>query len=95
MNSTLRFYKCEEIFGELPLWKSVPETERKDIFSDVVHNLAKKEKEQAKVIKLDNRQKYTQCIFDISKNLVCVFYQYLYIYALITVYTLTNIHYGL
>ena len=51
MNSTLRFYKCEEIFGELPLWKSVPETERKDIFSDVVHNLAKKEKEQAKVIK--------------------------------------------
>ena len=84
MNSTLRFYKCEEIFGELPLWKSVPETERKDIFSDVVHNLAKKEKEQAKVIRLDNRQKYTQCIYDISKKFICLFYQYLYIYALIT-----------
>ena len=29
---------------DLPLWKSVPETERREIFSDVVHNLAKKEK---------------------------------------------------
>ena len=79
MNSTLRFYKCEEIFGELPLWKSVPETERKDIFSDVVHNLAKKEKEQAKVIRLDKRQKYTQCIKLLMAflNLIGVFYQYL------------------
>ena len=49
MSSTIKFYKCEEIFGELPLWKSVPETERKEIFNDVLHNLGKKEKEQAKV----------------------------------------------
>ena len=53
MSSTIKFYKCEEIFGELPLWKSVPETERKEIFNDVLHNLGKKEKEQAKVKKYD------------------------------------------
>ena len=44
MTSTIKYYKCEEIFMDLPLWKSVPETERREIFSDVVHNLAKKEK---------------------------------------------------
>jgi len=39
---------------DLPLWKSVPETERREIFSDVVHNLAKKEKEMAKGLRRKN-----------------------------------------
>ena len=30
MTSTIKYYKCEEIFAELPLWKAVPEGERKD-----------------------------------------------------------------
>jgi len=67
MNSTLRFYKCEEIFGELPLWKSVPETERKDIFSDVVHNLAKKEKEQAKGLRRKNMTRLADILDKMTK----------------------------
>lgn len=54
MTSTIKYYKCEEIFMDLPLWKSVPETERREIFSDVVHNLAKKEKEMAKGLRRKN-----------------------------------------
>ena len=49
MTSTIKYYKAEETFNDLPLWKSVPEVERREIFSDVVHNLSKKEKELAKV----------------------------------------------
>jgi hypothetical protein len=29
MTSTIKYYKCEEIFAELPLWKAVPDSERK------------------------------------------------------------------
>jgi hypothetical protein len=29
MTSTIKYYKCEEIFAELPLWKAVPDVERK------------------------------------------------------------------
>lgn len=54
MNSTLKYYKCEEIFGGLEVWDTVPEADRRDIHEDVVFNLAKREKEQAKVMKKHN-----------------------------------------
>ncbi len=31
MTSTIKYYKCEEIFAELPLWKAVPDSEREPI----------------------------------------------------------------
>jgi hypothetical protein len=30
MSSTIKYYKCEEIFAELPLWKAVPDSERQE-----------------------------------------------------------------
>ncbi len=45
------------MFGELPLWKNVPETERREIYSDCQHNLAKKEKEAAKSLRKKNSRR--------------------------------------
>merc|ERR1719382_1033167 len=51
MNSTVKYYRCEEILADLPLWKSVPDVDRREIYSDCIHNLAKREKEAAKTLR--------------------------------------------
>ena len=67
MTSTIKYYKCEEIFADLPLWKSVPEVERREIFSDVVHNLAKKEKEGAKALRKKNMARLADILDKMTK----------------------------
>uniref|UniRef100_A0A182Q8P3 FF domain-containing protein n=1 Tax=Anopheles farauti TaxID=69004 RepID=A0A182Q8P3_9DIPT len=54
MNSTLKFYRCDELFANLDVWKSVPEQDRRDIYEDCIFNLAKREKEEARVMKKRN-----------------------------------------
>ncbi|XP_065341931.1 pre-mRNA-processing factor 40 homolog A isoform X2 [Cloeon dipterum] len=54
MTSNTKYYKCEELFGHLDFWKVVSDSDRRDIHEDVVFNLAKREKEQAKVLKKEN-----------------------------------------
>lgn len=54
MNSTLKYYRCDEIFASLDVWKSVPDQDRRDIYEDCVFNLAKREKEEARVLKKRN-----------------------------------------
>ena len=45
------------MFGELPMWKNVPETERREIYADCQHNLAKKEKEATKALRKKNSRR--------------------------------------
>ncbi|XP_049287554.1 pre-mRNA-processing factor 40 homolog A [Anopheles funestus] len=54
MNSTLKFYRCDELFANLDVWKSVPDQDRRDIYEDCIFNLAKREKEEARVMKKRN-----------------------------------------
>ncbi|XP_005180340.2 pre-mRNA-processing factor 40 homolog A [Musca domestica] len=54
MNSTLRYYKCEELFASNRIWTSVPEPDRRDIYEDCIFNLAKREKEEARMMKKRN-----------------------------------------
>lgn len=54
IDSTIKYYRCEEMFSNLEVWKAVPETDRRDIFDDCVFNLAQREKEEAKVLKKRN-----------------------------------------
>lgn len=49
--------RIEEMFGETPLWKNVPETERREIYVDCQHNLAKKEKEMSKALRKKNSRR--------------------------------------
>ena len=39
------------------MWKAVPEVERREIYVDVQHNLAKKEKEDAKALTKRNKKR--------------------------------------
>lgn len=36
--------KAQEIFGDLEVWKAVPDRERKELYEDVVFFVAKREK---------------------------------------------------
>ncbi|XP_053694183.1 pre-mRNA-processing factor 40 homolog A [Sabethes cyaneus] len=54
MNASLKYYRCDEMFANLDVWKSVPELDRRDIYDDCIFNLAKREKEEARLLKKRN-----------------------------------------
>lgn len=54
MSSQIKFYKCEEIFATNKIWTVVPEQDRRDIFEDCIFNLAKREKEESRIMKKRN-----------------------------------------
>lgn len=54
MNSLMKYYRCDEVFGTMDLWRTVPEQDRRDIYEDCVFNIAKREKEEARVLKKRN-----------------------------------------
>ena len=67
MTSTTKYYRCEEIFAELPLWKLVSDLDRREIYSDVVHNLAKKEKEATKALRKKNQERLADILDQMTK----------------------------
>merc|ERR1719221_886694 len=52
---------------ELPLWKGVPDLERREIYSDVVHNLSKREKEEAKTLRKRNQVRLSDILDQMTK----------------------------
>ncbi|XP_012278359.1 pre-mRNA-processing factor 40 homolog A [Orussus abietinus] len=62
MTSTTKYYKCEEIFGNLDIWRAVGDSDRRDIYEDVIFNLAKREKEEAKQLKKRNTKRLAQVL---------------------------------
>ena len=59
---TLKIFRCEELFGDLPVVKNVPEMERREVFEDAMVNLAKKEKEKAKSLRKRNTTRLTDIL---------------------------------
>merc|ERR1712079_656977 len=51
----------------LPLWKLVSDIERREIYADVVHNLAKKEKEQTKALRKKNQDRLADILDQMTK----------------------------
>merc|ERR1712013_375755 len=49
MTSTVKYYRCEEIFMELPLWKGVPDLERREIYRDAMNAVLDELHEQGKL----------------------------------------------
>lgn len=62
MLSTTKYYKCEEMFGNLEVWRAVGDSDRRDIYEDVIFNLAKREKEEAKQLKKRNTKRLAQVL---------------------------------
>ncbi|XP_046388008.1 pre-mRNA-processing factor 40 homolog B [Ischnura elegans] len=70
MTSSTKYFRCEEMFGQLDVWRNVlEESDRRDIYEDVVFNLAKREKEEAKATKRRNTKRLAE-ILDSMAN-VC------------------------
>ncbi|XP_063149790.1 pre-mRNA-processing factor 40 homolog B isoform X1 [Candoia aspera] len=67
MNSTTRYRKAEQMFGELEVWAVVPERDRKEIYDDVLFFLAKKEKEHAKQLRKRNIQALKSILDSMSR----------------------------
>merc|ERR1712043_130377 len=44
ISSTLKYYRCDEMFSETTTWAAVPENDRREIFLEAMHTLAKLEK---------------------------------------------------
>ena len=57
VNSNLKYYRLENMFGDLPFWKAVPEVDRREIYADCQHNLAKREKEASKALRKKNSKR--------------------------------------
>lgn len=62
MSSITKYYKCEEIYGNLEIWRAVGDADRRDIYEDVIFNLAKREKEEAKQLKKRNSKRLSQVL---------------------------------
>ncbi|EDW03734.1 pre-mRNA-processing factor 40 homolog A [Drosophila grimshawi] len=54
MNSQMKYFRCEEVFASNRTWTTVPEQDRRDIYEDCIFNLAKREKEEARLLKKRN-----------------------------------------
>ncbi|XP_021948994.1 pre-mRNA-processing factor 40 homolog A isoform X1 [Folsomia candida] len=57
MTSITKYYRCEELFGTMDIWRKVPDADRRDIYEDAIQLLAKKEKEEGKTTKKRNMKK--------------------------------------
>nr|CAG4651818.1 EOG090X064W [Triops cancriformis] len=51
LTSLMKYYKCQELFGQLEVWKVVPENERREIYQDAMVQRTQREKEEAKALR--------------------------------------------
>jgi len=66
MHSTIKYRKAETLFGELPLWNLVNDRDRRELFDDVLHQLAKREKEEAKHMRKRNTKVFNDILNSID-----------------------------
>ncbi|TRY62941.1 hypothetical protein TCAL_10884 [Tigriopus californicus] len=57
ISSTIKYFRLETMFGDLAIWKGVPENERREIYLDCQHNLAKRERENSRALRKRNSKR--------------------------------------
>ena len=67
MHSGVRYVKAEKLYSHLDVWQKVDERDRRELFEDVVFYLAKKEKEDAKVLKQKNMSALTSILQEMDQ----------------------------
>ncbi|KAG5886292.1 Pre-mRNA-processing factor 40-like protein A [Gonioctena quinquepunctata] len=67
ITSTTKYYRCDEIFGTMEIWSNVSDSDRRDIYEDVMFTLAKREKEEAKTLKKRNMKKLAEVLECMTK----------------------------
>ncbi|XP_053612309.1 pre-mRNA-processing factor 40 homolog A [Plodia interpunctella] len=67
VTSLTKYYKCEEMFNNLEIWRCVPDSDRRDIFEDCIFAITKREKEEAKALKKRNMKMLAQVLENMSE----------------------------
>ncbi|VVC89920.1 unnamed protein product, partial [Leptidea sinapis] len=67
VTSLTKYYRCEDMFGNLEIWRCVPESDRRDIYEDCIFSIAKREKEEAKALKKRNMKMLAQVLENMSE----------------------------
>ncbi|KAF9413269.1 hypothetical protein HW555_008435, partial [Spodoptera exigua] len=67
VTSLTKYYKCEEMFNNLEIWRCVPESDRRDIFEDCIFTITKREKEEAKALKKRNMKMLAQVLENMNE----------------------------
>ncbi|XP_052739320.1 pre-mRNA-processing factor 40 homolog B isoform X1 [Bicyclus anynana] len=67
VTSLTKYYKCEEMFSNLEIWRCVPDSDRRDIYEDCVFTIAKREKEEAKALKKRNMKILAQVLENMTE----------------------------
>lgn len=62
VTSHTKYYRLDEMFANLEIWRCVPDSDRRDIYDDVLFSLAKREKEEAKALKRRNMKKLAEVL---------------------------------
>ena len=57
ITSAVKYFRLEDLYSDLAVWKAVPEVERREIYVDCQHNLGKKEKEDLKALTKRNTKR--------------------------------------
>lgn len=71
ITSATKYYKCDEMFANQKIWTNVPDQDRRDIYDDCMFNLAKREKEEARVMKKRNMR----VLSEVLESMTSVTYQ--------------------
>ncbi|OWR44970.1 CDK5 regulatory subunit-associated protein 1, partial [Danaus plexippus plexippus] len=67
VTSLTKYYKCEEMFNNLEIWRCVPDSDRRDIYEDCIFTIAKREKEEAKALKKRNMKILSQVLENMNE----------------------------
>ncbi|VEN63886.1 unnamed protein product [Callosobruchus maculatus] len=67
ITSATKYYRLDEMFGHLEVWQNVTDSDRRDIYEDVMFTLSKREKEEAKVLKKRNMKKLAEVLECMTK----------------------------
>lgn len=66
-NSHTKYYRCDEMFGTMEIWSNVADPDRRDIYEDVMFTIAKREKEDAKLLKRRNMKKLAEVLDNMTQ----------------------------
>lgn len=67
ISSTTKYYRCDELFANMEVWTNVNDSDRRDIYEDVMFTLAKREKEEAKILKKRNMKKLAEVLDNMTE----------------------------
>lgn len=62
VTSRTKYYRLDEMFANLEVWRCVPDSDRRDIYDDVLFSLVKREKDEAKSLKRRNMKKLAEVL---------------------------------